>query len=98
MNDYIKREDVIQTFIGLSIELNSEDYLHSLMAIESIPSADVVEVVRGEWIITGRTNVYGGQELQCPFCKDRVMVQDIEREHFCRNCGADLRGERGSDE
>ena len=61
--------------------------------IEAVPTADVREVVHGEWIVTGRTNVYGGKEIQCPKCGDTVMVQDIKREHYCRNCGADMRGE-----
>ena len=47
----------------------------------------------GEWIRTGRTNVYGGEELMCPFCGDRVMVQNIEYELYCRQCGA-LLGDR----
>ena len=42
----------------------------------------------GEWIRTGRTNVYGGEELMCPFCGDRVIVQNIEYELYCRQCGA----------
>jgi len=47
----------------------------------------------GKWIRTGRTNVYGGEELMCPFCGDRVMVQNIEYELYCRQCGA-LLGDR----
>ena len=46
---------------------------------------------KGEWIITGRKNVYGGIEIKCPFCNDTVMVQFIEDELFCRHCGADMR-------
>jgi len=62
--------------------------------ISVLDGADVREVVHGEWIVTGRTNVYGGKEIQCPKCGDTVMVQDIKREHYCRNCGADMRGEK----
>lgn len=59
--------------------------------IESIPTVEERKV--GEWIRTGRTNVYGGEELMCPFCGDRVMVQNIEYELYCRQCGA-LLGDR----
>ena len=35
---------------------------------------NLIELNIGEWIRTGRTNVYGGEELMCPFCGDRVMA------------------------
>lgn len=59
--------------------------------INSLPTIEERKV--GEWIRTGRTNVYGGEELMCPFCGDRVMVQYIEYELYCRQCGA-LLGDR----
>ena len=46
---------------------------------------------KGEWIITGRKNIYGSIEIKCPCCSDTVMVQHIEDELFCRHCGADMR-------
>lgn len=57
----------------------------------------VEERKEGEWIRTGRTNIYGGEELMCPFCGDRVMVQNIEYELYCRQCGA-LLGDRAEGE
>ena len=60
-------------------------------AIEKILNAPTIttEAVRhGHWIHTGRTNIYGGHELECSECGDKVMVQHIEDEHYCRNCGA----------
>lgn len=54
------------------------------------PTIDAVPVRHGKWIVTRRTNVYGGIELQCPFCNDRVMVSRIEDEIYCRHCGAKL--------
>ena len=62
-----------------------------LRAINNAPTVE--ERKEGEWIRTGRTNVYGGEELMCPFCGDRVMVQNIEYELYCRQCGA-LLGDR----
>ena len=63
--------------------------------IKAIPTIE--ERKEGEWIRTGRTNVYGGEELMCPFCDDRVMVQNIEYELYCRQCGA-LLGDRAKGE
>lgn len=63
--------------------------------IAELPTIEERKV--GEWIRTGRTNVYGGEELICPFCGDRVMVQNIEYELYCRQCGA-LLGDRAKGE
>ena len=54
--------------------------------INALPTIEERKV--GHWIRTGRTNVYGGEELMCPFCGDRVMVQNINYELYCRQCGA----------
>lgn len=64
------------------------EYINRQEAIEAYKARKV-----GGWIRTGRTNVYGGEELMCPFCGDRVMVQNIEYELYCRQCGA-LLGDR----
>lgn len=53
---------------------------------------------QGEWIRTGRTNIYGGIEVQCSNCGDKVMVQHLEDEWFCRHCGADMGMKGASDE
>ena len=52
---------------------------------------------QGEWIRTGRTNIYGGIEVQCSNCNDKVMVQHLEDEWYCRHCGADM-GMKGADD
>ena len=62
--------------------------------IDTFPSADRPQ---GEWIRTGRTNIYGGIEVQCSNCGDRVMVQHLEDEWYCRHCGADM-GMKGADD
>lgn len=70
------------------IKVYKSDVIANLRSLLSIEERKV-----GEWIRTGRTNVYGGEELMCPFCGDRVMVQNIEYELYCRQCGA-LLGDR----
>ena len=62
--------------------------------VETMPSADRPQ---GEWIRTGRTNIYGGIEVQCSNCGDKVMVQHLEDEWYCRHCGADM-GMKGADD
>ena len=69
------------------ITLEGMDLLMSI--IESRP--------KGEWKRTGRTNIYGGIEVQCSNCGDKVMVQHLEDEWYCRHCGADM-GMKGAED
>ena len=48
--------------------------------IDQQPTADVVEVVHGEWVDTG-----SGQE--CSICKEIQYGYDSAR-NYCANCGA----------
>lgn len=45
----------------------------------------------GEWIFTGRHNVYGGAEIECSNCHTKLMVS-MSRweigENFCDVCGS----------
>ena len=77
------------------------DYEWSLYADEIIddyineaPSIDV-EPKRGEWEIREIENVLGtGYILTCSVCGDtfRVSENALPYEHYCRYCGAEMRG------
>ena len=48
----------------------------------------------GEWIKTGRTNVYGGFEVECSQCHTKLMVSPSRweiGENFCDVCGAKMK-------
>ena len=98
--DTIKRSDavgVVQKRLDSPYMQNAWQQgacLSILRAIEELPSADIPQ---GEWIRTGRTNIYGGIEVQCSNCGDKVMIQHLEDEWYCRHCGADM-GMRGADD
>lgn len=48
----------------------------------------------GHWIRhPEQKNIYGGKCIECSECGEKYMVQYIEDEKFCRNCGTDMRGE-----
>jgi len=106
MSDLIRREDAIKAlrceyptmpmFKSLREEwaIKTEGFRKAEEVIMSVPSADRPQ---GEWIRTGRTNIYGGIEVQCSNCGDRVMVQHLEDEWYCRHCGADM-GMKGADD
>lgn len=62
--------------------------------VDNAPTADVRENVHGEWIKTGRTNIYGGFEIECSVCHTKLMVSQSRwdiGENFCEVCGADMR-------
>ena len=85
MSDLIEREDAIKALYKYNF-VTKEVIEREIM---SIPSADRPQ---GEWIRTGRTNIYGGIEVQCSNCGDKVMVQHLEDEWYCRHCGARMKG------
>ena len=61
-DDLIRRSDVYKMV---------DDWLEGRVPnlnIKAIPSADRPQ---GEWIRTGRTNIYGGIEVQCSNCNDK---------------------------
>ena len=105
MSDLIRREDAIKAlrleyptmpmFKSLREEwaIKTEGFRKAEEVIMSVPSADRPQ---GKWIRTGRTNIYGGIEVRCSNCGDRVMVQHLEDEWYCRHCGADM-GMKGAD-
>jgi hypothetical protein len=65
MSDLIERGDAIKALYKYSFV--SKDIIER--EINAIPSADRP---RGEWIRTGRTNIYGGIEVQCSNCGARM--------------------------
>ncbi len=55
--------------------------------IDDIPTADVRENVRGEWLYKKTTDDYHVTG-QCSNCHERRRI-----DNFCPNCGADMRKE-----
>ena len=82
MTDYIERKDAInalaisQDFSGINAEK-----LNNLLS--DIPSADVVERKRGEWVQISPAKIY-----ECSVCGGNVMTTDIECYKYCHQCGA----------
>lgn len=66
---------------------------YETMELDCVPTADVRENVRGEWIPV--TNGRGG--FECSKCHDYAPSYqngDDYLSHFCPNCGADMRGQK----
>ena len=59
-------------------------------AITCIEHAPTIEPERtGKWIRhPEQRNIYGGKTIECSECQTKYVVQYIEDEKYCRNCGA----------
>lgn len=87
MSDLIRREAAID-----AIEELKNRYLDRKVvlakaqdAVNNLPTAEKV----GKWIIHPEVkNIYGGTYIECSECREKYVVQYIEDEKFCRNCGA----------
>jgi len=68
------------------------DFEDACSAIEDAPTIE--ERKTGHWIRhPEQKNIYGGKCIECSECGEKYMVQYIEDEKFCRNCGAKMEGE-----
>ena len=100
MTDYIKREDALNSAICLythwieESDTQAKDKYYAegrviIEAINQIPSADVVERKRGEWILK-TDEVLDIDFYACSECEyEPYRKMDIS--NFCPNCGADMR-------
>ena len=88
-DEYVKRKDVLAMFS------QSRTISQAMDGFMRLPSADVVERKRGEWIIEKCDDAWGIESymITCSECGDRFKVTEkaLPYEHFCRYCGADMR-------
>lgn len=93
--------DALMDALGIAVECKDcsrngtfgckEDsaFVYACEAITDAPTIDPVK--RGKWIIHPEVkNIYGGTYIECSECGEKYVVQYIEDEKFCRNCGAKM--------
>ena len=72
--------------------------IEALMAEGEIYDIEYKPERKGKWIRHDEIkNVYGGNCIECSECGEKYVVQHIELEKYCRNCGADMRGEEDAE-
>ena len=67
--------------------------------IEKIETMSTIEPEpkRGKWIVHPEVkNVYGGTYIECSQCGEKYVVQHMEDEKYCRNCGCKMEVSNGS--
>ena len=89
MAEYIEREAAIKRFnfavldcLGMEPTIRAGDII---IALESIPAADVREVKRGKWVYDIEPDMF-----RCSVCNGFAPRNDYP---FCHWCGADMREE-----
>ena len=109
MADYIDREALIKSLGITNIKDCKEcdwgdgrgfckrdgGFADACYQIEELPSADVRENVRGEWI-ESNDEMYGSGCWKCSNCGYGYSYEayfEVNDFNFCPNCGADMRGE-----
>lgn len=89
MDDYIRRKDAVGK---IKIDCDRLDHVPKrvvdffTLGMESVPSADVVEVRHGQWI-EDLTNPYGIRYV-CSVCGGVKQWKS----NYCPNCGAKMDG------
>lgn len=91
MTDYISRKAAIANSREYNLDGSYDNTERAVPvdAINSIPAADVVEVVHGKWIRTSHRFGYGYMCSECG-C---VYHRHKGKLNYCPNCGADMRGD-----
>ena len=96
MAEYIEREALVE-FMN---ECKGNDPFnimatgYAMAFIEKVPSADVVRVVHGEWIITEEI-LETIKECSCCHCKTyypKPLSFNVRKSPFCEDCGAKMDG------
>lgn len=98
MSDYIKREDAIEqarrNWLGEGELVASTE----IQLLNNLPTADVRENVRGEWIIIKDQEWSGGEYVKCSNCDYGYAIgayHEPAEFKYCPNCGADMRSRIG---
>lgn len=97
MSRYINIDKVLSELCLSHKDIIYIDKNETAERIRKIPSIDI-EPKRGEWKIEETESVWGkGYMLTCSECGDtfRVTESALSHEHFCPNCGADMREREG---
>ena len=83
-NAYVDKQEVMIRLMALPSATQSNES-NALKALER---------EKGKWVIHPEVkHMYGGIYIECSECHTKYVVQHIEDEKYCRNCGADMRGE-----
>lgn len=92
MAEYIERAETAEFFEKSKQTMwHKDDIAATISSKKNIPSADVVEVVHGEWIYN-RGQAYGEPLYFCSVCISGGSEWGEDK--YCPNCGAKMDGDK----
>lgn len=100
MVEYIKREDVLRHKRKMSgADFGGEFWDEAVLCedIRKIPTADVVEVKHGKWVLDSTRTREDGDTYDycCSLCRGEAHTGEYGNNDvladFCHHCGADMR-------
>lgn len=104
-DEYIREADIINIPLPDKSERNYITYNHddtyeqgyqeALDKAASLPSADVVQIVHGEWEYIDDTYCgFEDTDVRCSVCKTITNIKRFRKTKWCPDCGALMDGER----
>ena len=91
MSDYISREEAINAFCIATADGDKADWCVGV--IQSIPAANVREVVKAVWEWNDNNGYYYCGNCTAVSPREDQDGEYIDCPNYCPNCGADMRGE-----
>ena len=90
MDEYIRREDVIEWFMPYAHVGESIDADVVISDIKGMKAADVAPVRHGRWLEVREKRLFGEHYFLCSNCKSRngLMIPF----NYCPNCGCKMDG------
>lgn len=90
MGEYIKKEDLMAKVVTETLSDYTEDDVIYVDVINQLPTYSFPDREKGEWVLGGYDDLY----WVCDKCGYKMHeYYHKPTEHFCPNCGADMRGE-----
>ena len=100
MSGYIEKDDLGKKILrawDLWDKKGEDCYLFSDVIVPmfvSQPTADVIEVVHGEWQVYYDEDSPQDGIWKCSICGYVRLIDDISPTNYCPNCGADMQERR----
>ena len=103
MSDYIKREDAKDALREKVFSDYSNEFYGAMQVLDELPSADVVERKRGNWVACTKDGLYLTELMRkegktwygyrCTDCNFIYKGNALKDFNFCPNCGAEMRAQ-----